>query len=112
MNLTGTGFAWEVKDWAAEMSLNNITFSTTVTISPIPPWFFSQPEVDLQIHECIQKGQIDINIKSYSTEYIRTVYYAFLSIYTDGSRNPEIGQIKSNQITFIVTSPQHKCLGE
>ncbi len=21
-------------------------------------------------------------------------------------------QIKSNQITFIVTSPQHKCLGE
>ncbi len=23
-----------------------------------------------------------------------------------------INQIKSNQITFIVTSPQHKCLGE
>ncbi len=77
------------------MSLNNITFSTTVTISPIPPWFFSQPEVDLQIHECIQKGQIDSNIKSYSTEYIRTVYYAFLPIYTDGSRNPEIGRTGS-----------------
>ncbi len=24
----------------------------------------------------------------------------------------QINQIKSNQITFIVTSPQHKCLGE
>ncbi len=30
------------------------------------------------------------------------------------ARQPEIraAQIKSNQITFIVTSPQHKCLGE
>ncbi len=25
---------------------------------------------------------------------------------------PPLNQIKSNQITFIVTSPQHKCLGE
>ncbi len=26
--------------------------------------------------------------------------------------NEGVNQIKSNQITFIVTSPQHKCLGE
>ncbi len=90
----GTGFAWKVKDWAAEMALN-ITFLSTVTISPIPPWFFSQHKVDLQMHDCVKKGQIDINIKCYSTEYIRTVYYAFLPIYTDGSINPEIGRTTS-----------------
>ncbi len=28
------------------------------------------------------------------------------------NRHPAVNQIKSNQITFIVTSPQHKCLGE
>ncbi len=27
-------------------------------------------------------------------------------------RDPTSSQLKSNQITFIVTSPQHKCLGE
>ncbi len=47
------------------------------------------------MHDCVKKGQIDINIKRYSTEYIRTVYYAFLPIYTDGSINPEIGRTTS-----------------
>jgi len=70
------------------MSLNNLLFSSTTSISPKPPCFFSQPEVDFQIHESVKKGQIDI--KRYTIEYIRTVNYAFLPIYTDGSRNPEV----------------------
>ncbi len=38
-------------------------------------------------------------------------FFFFWELYAFSPKIPSI-QIKSNQITFIVTSPQHKCLGE
>ncbi len=37
-------------------------------------------------------------------------YFHFFNL-SDGGKD-QLSDIKSNQITFIVTSPQHKCLGE
>ncbi len=37
---------------------------------------------------------------------------AFVSLCSDVGTTEQTCQIKSNQITFIVTTPQHKCLGE
>ncbi len=39
---------------------------------------------------------------------LHNIYFSQQYIY----RYRQIDKIKSNQITFIVTSPQHKCLGE
>ncbi len=56
-----------------------------------------------------------VTLNSGRTEMMDYYYYDLI-LWRFGSENTlnqiKSNQIKSNQITFIVTSPQHKCLGE
>ncbi len=55
---------------------------------------------------------INNNIKRDVQEECANRLYRVYTVHIAAIRMMENSQIKSNQITFIVTSPQHKCLGE
>lgn len=40
--IKGSGFAWKANIWAKEMNLDKRKYGPTITISPIPPWFFCE----------------------------------------------------------------------
>ncbi len=60
-----------------------------------------------------QTGFLNMAMNSLFTQMASTVTRSQSSRAPLGCRGTVLNQIKSsNQITFIVTSPQHKCLGE
>ncbi len=67
-------------------------FAPTVLISPIPPWFLNETQIDFTVYNRIQKGEIGGEIKYNTLEYINTLYSEFIQMYTDGSKNPETGR--------------------
>ncbi len=89
----------------------NPTFALSMRFCAPFPWFIIEPILpDLSITKTNSPWVARDDITSSGNS-------GYKLIMTTGSliREPEKerkSQIKSNQITFIVTSPQHKCLGE
>ncbi len=89
----------------------NPTFALSMRFCAPFPWFIIEPILpDLSITKTNSPRVARDDITSSGNS-------GYKLIMTTGSliREPEKerkSQIKSNQITFIVTSPQHKCLGE
>ncbi len=73
----------------------------------------SGPLLDFNRLKNLELGQVKAKV----------MYKCFAKVFNKGTLNGRVDtvwrnklglneEIKSNQITFIVTSPQHKCLGE
>ncbi len=73
--------------------------------SPIPPML--RRKIVAQYQKGVSQRKIAKSLKL-SSSTVHNIIQRFRESGTISVRN----QIKSNQITFIVTSPQHKCLGE
>ncbi len=77
---------------------------------------FPPPYVNLvNAKEHWKIGELEHNSDCDVTVGITNSYAPNICIYQPmfyASRQPNHQKFKSNQITFIVTSPQHKCLGE
>lgn len=70
-----------------ESGLLNRDYETQRGAGDISPWLLSQPTVDLNILQ--KKGKrIDVENKGFlGQEYIREQSYAYVEIYTDGSKD-------------------------
>ncbi|KAG5278648.1 hypothetical protein AALO_G00101240 [Alosa alosa] len=64
----------------------------TVAISPVPPWFFPQPAVDMAMLQLVHEEAEVESLSGYVQSYIRDTYHSFRDIYTDGSKDPESGR--------------------
>lgn len=71
------------------MKMDLEIFAPTALISPIPPWFLSEPQIDFTIHNRMQKGEIEGEIKYNTLEYINTVYSEFIQMYLKTQRQDE-----------------------
>ena len=58
----------------------------------VPPWVCPVPKVDLTIIERKREWDID-NVASRTNEYIKSNFYTYMTIFTDGSKNPEDGHV-------------------
>ncbi len=92
VNKPGKGFAWKIKSLIKEAGIESNKFASVIVTPPIAPWLLEQPEVDLNIHKEIKGMGEGINLKAYVKEYIKSMHYSFLQIYTDGSKNIEPGR--------------------
>ena len=59
--------------------------------SPIPPWYIPELEIDLTLHDDYTKKDSPHLLKCISLDRINTTYSNSLSIYTDGSKDPDTG---------------------
>ncbi len=66
----------------------------------------------LHIHNPTSMKKTTTDHLAIYTVELMAIIAALYWIEESGTKKVIINQIKSNQITFIVTSPQHKCLGE
>jgi hypothetical protein len=80
-----------------EMGLFGREFSPSVVLPAIPPWFLPQPVMGLGLLEKVR--DVEEGVDSVVREHLRTQYYAFLNIFTDGSKDPKTGR----------TGPAFKC---
>ena len=58
----------------------------------IQPWFLPQPVIDLGLLERVKDDDDDDSVVS---EQLRTKCYAFLNIFTDGSKDPITGRTEA-----------------
>lgn len=82
----GWGFGWSIGSWVQEAGLQSVTIAPTVTVPPVPAWFFPQPTVDMAILQYIHKETETEAF--YVNDYIRDMHHPCTEIYTDGSKDP------------------------
>ncbi|MGL5578178.1 MAG: ribonuclease H family protein, partial [Fusobacteriaceae bacterium] len=88
--LKGTGFGWSINSVAEEYGLNMLEYGPNTVWGNVPPWIMPVPVVDLQLTE--QKREwIENNVDNIGylvQEYVKRKYFHYLSIFTDGSKDP------------------------
>lgn len=75
------------------MCLKEVNYSPSVTVSNVPPWILPDAFVDLQLLEEKENWSITDNINQIVKEHIQKQFYSFVTVYTDGSKNPENGHV-------------------
>ena len=88
----GKGFGWRVREWVQEAGLKEGMVSPTVAMSPVPPWLFPMPIVDMSILKYAQEEQEKQYVAGYALHHIGCTYARPVQIYTDGSKDPESGK--------------------
>lgn len=85
-------FGWIAEEEAQSCGIINVEMSPTVVVSPISPWLFPLPLVDFNLQEMINdRDRViakDVKVK----QYLEQNYNSVLTIFTDGSKDPETGR--------------------
>lgn len=84
-------FGWVGDVKAENYGLTQFKFCPTVPCSPVPPWLFDTPDVDLSLQQALR------NKSSRAPEWMVaqhffTRYEGSLVLYTDGSKDPSSGR--------------------
>jgi len=66
-----------------------LSYSPSFVLSNVPPWIFPDPFVNVQLLEGKKNWSVTDNIHHIVKDQIQREFYNFLTIYTDGSKNPE-----------------------
>lgn len=96
----GWGFGWSIGSWVQEAGLQSITIAPTVSVPPVPPWFFPQPTVDMAILQYMHEERETEaeSLAFYVNDYIRDVHHPCTEIYTDGSKDPVTGRAGASMV--------------
>lgn len=96
----GWGFGWSIGSWAQEAGLQREIIAPTVPISPVPPWFFPQPTVDMAILQYVHEGtEMEVeSLAGYVNQYIKDTHHPCTEIYTDGSKDPVTGRAGASMV--------------
>ncbi|XP_050975638.1 uridine 5'-monophosphate synthase isoform X1 [Labeo rohita] len=86
-----TSFGWVGDAKARNVGLHQLQYSNTVPLSPIPPWLFPLPAVDLRIQQELKDNSNNIPIWYIVQKYFEEHFPQSQVIFTDGSKDPETG---------------------
>lgn len=89
--------------------MEKICLNTPAPISNILIWLFPKPEIDLHIMK-LKENWEDSEKRNLANQYIRSKYYSYLDIYTDGSKDDEgrVG-IGISNIDVLICSYSRLC---
>ena len=82
-----TSFGWLGNSLADHAGLTNHSYVSVNMINNIPPWMFSHPIIDFNMHEYVRKDDSRYTAAAVQA-YIDRQYRGKLLVYTDGSKDP------------------------
>ena len=84
-------FGWIGDAKAKNIGLQDLQYSPTVVIPPVPPWLFPWPRVDLGVQKELKNKSKFTPVFESVQMYCEQHYPDSVFIYTDGSKDPESG---------------------
>lgn len=88
----GKGFGWNIEGDASMFGLKSLEFNSALVMSNVPPWILPAPDVNTELLKVKEDHPNDDGFAIHCKTYLKSAFYGFLHIFTDGSKNPQTGQ--------------------